>query len=108
MNLEQWCRIDEQIYIAESDERFMQYAGLEFSENAIEKLATIKSANASLFLESFDSPRELYLSALESIADSETKGLELRLNKLRNERISTPEFKFAGSHVNWSTWRQFN
>jgi hypothetical protein len=108
MNLEHWCQIDERIYIADSDERFKQYAGLEHSENTIEKLAELKNQNAKLFLDSFTEPRELYLSALESIADSTTKTLELKLYKVRNLKIVSAKHKFGGSPVNWSTWRQFN
>jgi hypothetical protein len=108
MNLEQWCQIDERIYIADSDERYKQYAGLGHSENTIEKLAGLKSQNAKLFLESFTEPRELYLSALENIADSSTKKLELKLYKTRNQKVVSAKHKMGSSPVNWSTWRQFN
>jgi hypothetical protein len=108
MNLEQWCQIDEMIYVADSDERYKQYAGLGHSENTIEKLAGLKSQNAKLFLESFSEPRELYLSALENIADSSTKKLELLLYNTRNKKISSFKHKLGSSPVNWSTWRQFN
>jgi oligoendopeptidase F len=108
MNFEHWCQIDERIYIADSDERFKQYAGLDHSENTIEKLADLKNQNAKLFIDSFAEPRELYLSALESIADSTTKKLELKLYKVRNQKVVSSKYKFGGSAVNWSTWRQFN
>jgi hypothetical protein len=108
MNLEQWCRIDEGIYVADSDERYKQYAGLDHSEAIIEKLAELKSANASLFLQSFSEPRQLYLQALENIADSSTKKLELKLYAMRNKKIVSAKHQFAKSPVNWSTWRQFN
>ena len=35
MDLKQWCQLDEQIYIAEMDERYKQYAGLSYSEQMI-------------------------------------------------------------------------
>lgn len=108
MNLEQWCQLDERIYTAESDERYKQYAGLQHSEQVIEQLAEMKNLNAKLFLNSFSGPRELYLSSIENIADSSTKKLELRLFKMRNEKIVSSRHRFGRSPVNWSTWRQYN
>lgn len=108
MNLEQWCQLDEQIYIAESDERYKQYAGLPYSEKAIKSLAEIKNLNARSLLENFDKPRELVLAAIENIADSSTKKLELELYEERNKKIVSKSFRFAGAAVNWSSWRQFN
>ena len=105
VNLQQWCQLDEQIYIAESDERFNQYAGLAHSEKVIERLAEMKATSAQVFLESFDRPRELWLSAVENMADSSTKKLELKLYNLRNQKIAT---KAGGRTVNWRSWRQFN
>ena len=108
MNLEQWCNIDERIYVADSDERYRLYAGLGHSENTIERLAEMKNMNARLFLDSFSKPRELVLSALENIADSSTKSLELKLYNMRNQKIVSAKHRFGKSPVNWSTWRQFN
>ena len=108
MNLEQWCQLDERIYITESDERYKQYAGLPYSEKAIKRLAEIKNGNARLFLENFDRPRELLLASVENIADSSTKELELDLYEARNIKIASKSFKLAGAPVNWSSWRQFN
>lgn len=108
MNLQQWCQLDERIYTAESDERFNQYAGLAHSEKVIERLAEMKVTSAKIFLENFSEPRELYLSAIESIADASTKKLELKLYNLRNQKIVSSKHRFAGRPVNWSTWRQFN
>ncbi|HEY7507089.1 MAG TPA: hypothetical protein VH621_05745, partial [Nitrososphaera sp.] len=107
MNLEQWCQLDEKIYSADSDERYKQYAGLQHSEKMIEQLAELKNLNARMFLDSFSGPRELYLSSIENIADSATKKLELKLFKLRNEKIVSSRHRLGKSPVNWSTWRQF-
>lgn len=108
MNLEQWCQIEERIYVADVDERYKQYAGLKHSERTIEKLALMKNSNATLFLDTFSEPRELYLAALENIADSSTKKLELKLFNTRNEKIVSARHRLGRSPVNWSTWRQFN
>jgi hypothetical protein len=108
MNLEQWCQLDERIYIAESDERYKQYAGLQHSERVIEQMAEMKVVNAKAFLGSFSKPRELFLGSLENIADSSTKKLELKLYNLRNQKIVSSRHRFVGTPVNWSTWRQFN
>jgi hypothetical protein len=108
MNLKQWCEIDERIYIAEADERYKQYAGFDYSEEVIEQLADMKLRNAQIFLRSFSEPREIYLNTIESIADSKTKKLELKLHNLKNKKIISSKYKFDKVHVNWSTWRQFN
>jgi hypothetical protein len=108
MNLKHWCEIDEHIYIAEADERYKQYAGFDYSEEVIKQLADIKLRNAQIFLRSFSEPREIYLNTIESIADSKTKKLELKLHDLKNKKIISSKYKFDKVPVNWSTWRQFN
>ena len=108
MNLKQWCEIDERIYIAEADERYKQYAGFDYSEEVIKQLADMKLRNAQIFLRSFSEPREIYLNTIESIADSKTKKLELKLHNLKNKKIISSKYKFDKVPVNWSTWRQFN
>lgn len=108
MDLKQWCQLDEQIYIAEMDERYKQHAGLSYSEHIIERLAEMRTISAETFVNFFSQPRELFLSSLENIADSSTKKLELKLYNLRNEKIISSRYRFARAPVNWSTWRQFN
>ncbi|MDQ3847578.1 MAG: hypothetical protein M3261_01320 [Thermoproteota archaeon] len=108
MDLKQWCQLDEQIYIAESDERYRQYAGLSYNERIIEQLADMRTISAETFVNFFSEPRELVISSLENLADSSTKKLELHLYKLRNEKIISSHCKFSRVPVNWSTWRQFN
>ena len=108
MNLKQWCQLDEQIYIAEMDERYNQHAGLFYRERMIERLAEMRAISAETFVNFFSQPRELFLSSLENIADSSTKKLELKLYNLRNEKIISSRYRFARAPVNWSTWRQFN
>jgi len=108
MDLKQWCRLDEQIYVAEMDERYKQYAGLSYSERMIERLAEMRTISAGTFVDFFSQPRELFLGSLENIADSSTKKLELKLYNLRNEKIISSSYRFARAPVNWSTWRQFN
>ncbi|MFL6488737.1 MAG: hypothetical protein ACJ70V_03840 [Nitrososphaera sp.] len=108
MDLKQWCQLDEQIYIAQSDERYKQYAGLSYNERIIERLADMRTISAETFVNFFSQPRELVISSLDNIADSSTKKLELHLYKLRNEKIISSHYKFSGAPVNWSTWRQFN
>ncbi|HEX6282213.1 MAG TPA: M3 family metallopeptidase [Nitrososphaera sp.] len=108
MDLNQWCQLDEQIYIAEMDERYKQHAALSYSERIIERLAEMRTISAETFVNFFSQPRELFLSSLENIADSSTKKLELKLYNLRNEKIISSRYRFARAPVNWSTWRQFN
>jgi hypothetical protein len=108
MDLKQWCQLDEQIYIAEMDERYKQHAGLSYNEQMIGRLAEMRTISAETFVNFFSQPRELFLSSLENIADSSTKKLELKLYNLRNEKIVSSRYRFARAPVNWSTWRQFN
>ena len=108
MDLNQWCQLDEQIYIAEMDERYKQHAGFSYSEGIIERLAEMRIISAETFVNFFSQPRELFLSSLENIADSSTKKLELKLYNLRNEKIISSRYRFARAPVNWSIWRQFN
>ncbi|HXG08003.1 MAG TPA: hypothetical protein VNI77_11845 [Nitrososphaera sp.] len=108
MNLEQWCQLDERIYVAESDECYKQHAGLPYSEKVIEQLAEMRSINAKTFLSCFSEPRELFLSSLENIADASAKKLELKLYNLRNQKIVSSRLHFGDAPVNWSSWRQFN
>ena len=108
MELKQWCQLDEQIYIAEMDERYKQHAGLSYNEQMIERLAEMRTISAETFVNFFSQPRELFLSSLENIADSSTKKLELKLYNLRNEKIVSSRYRFARAPVNWSTWHQFN
>jgi hypothetical protein len=108
MDLKQWCQLDEQIYIAEMDERYKQHAGLWYNELVIQRLAEMRVISAEMFITFFSQPRELVLSSLENIADSSTKKLELKLYNLRNKKIISSHCKFRGASVNWNTWRQFN
>ena len=108
MDLTQWCQLDEAIYISETDEEYKQYAGFDYSEKMIEQLAELKLSNSKIFLNYFSSPRTLVLDALEDIAHSKTKRLELELHNARNTKIVSSVHQFNASPVNWSTWRQFN
>lgn len=89
MNLQQWCELDELIYTSQTE-------------------AKMKLNNSKIFMDFFSQPRPLVLGAIEDIAYSQTKNLELELHKTRNEKVSSSKYKFEGSPVNWSTWRQFN
>lgn len=108
MNLQQWCELDELIYVSQADEEYKQYAGLDFKKEIIEQLAEIKLNNSKILIDFFPNPRLLLLGAIEDIAYSKNKRLELELHNTRNEKVSSSKFKFEGSAVNWSTWRQFN
>jgi hypothetical protein len=108
LNLKQWCELDERIYIGEMDEQYKQYAGFDYSKKLIEQLAEIKLYNSKIFIDFFSDPRALLLGAIEDIAYSKNKKLELELHNTRNTKIVSSKHKFKDSFVNWSTWRQFN
>lgn len=108
MNLTEWCNLDEQIYMAQGNEQYNQYAGLPHSENVMKTLAELRVLNTKIFLQEFREPRRLLLSSLESMADAEAKELELEMFRLRNTEVKSDEQEFNGKPVNWSSWRQFN
>ena len=108
MNLEQWCKLDEIIHIGETDEQYKQYAGIDYNENMIQQLAEMKMNNSKIFIDFFSDPRVLLLGAIEDVAYSKTKKLELELHNTRNTKIISSRHMFKDSPVNWSTWRQFN
>jgi hypothetical protein len=108
LNLKQWCDLDEIIYSSQTDEEYKQYAGLDFRREIIERLADMKVINSEIFINFLSHPRPLLLGAIEDIAYFKTKKLELELHNIRNEKISSSKYKFGGSPVNWSSWRQFN
>jgi Peptidase family M3 len=108
LNLKQWCDLDEIIYSSQTDEEYKQYAGLDFRREIIERLAEMKIINSEIFVNFLSQPRPLLLGAIEDIASSKTKKLELELHNSRNEKISSSKYRFNDSPVNWSSWRQFN
>ena len=108
MNLEQWCKIDESISIAENDEQYKQYAGFDHNEKLMERLAELRLNNSKIFIEYLSYPTPLLLGAIEDIAYSKTKNLELELHNSRNKLIVSSKHTFHGIPVNWNTWRQFN
>jgi hypothetical protein len=109
MNLKQWCRLDEVIYISQTDEEYKQYAGLDYNEQLISLLAEMKLQNSKTFIDFFpNQDGALFLGAVEDIAYSRTKALELKIHHLRNTEIVSSKHIFNGVPVNWSNWRQFN
>jgi len=108
LNLKQWCDLDEIIYSLQTNEEYKQYAGLDFRREIIERLAEVKIINSEIFIDFLSNPRHLLLGAIEDVAYSKTKKLELELHKTRNKKISSSKYRFNGSPVNWSSWRQFN
>jgi hypothetical protein len=108
MNLKQWCELDELIYVSQTDEEYKQYAGLNYNEKIIEQIAEMKISNSQIFIDFFSRPKPVLLGAIEDIAYSRTKKLELELHRIRNTKVTSSRHMFKGSPVNWSTWRQFN
>ena len=108
MNLKHWCKLDELIYISQTDEEYKQYAGLDYNEKMIEQLAQMKIENSNIFINYFSHSRIPFLGALEDIAYSKTKKLELELHYARNTKIISSNHLYKDSPVNWCTWRQYN
>ena len=108
MNLKHWCELDELIYVSQTDEEYKHYAGLNYNEKLIEQLAEMKISNSQIFIDFFSEPKPVLLGAIEDIAYSKTKKLELELHHTRNTNITSSRHMFKDSPVNWSTWRQFN
>ncbi|MDW0247331.1 MAG: hypothetical protein QOB17_07930, partial [Nitrososphaeraceae archaeon] len=108
MNLEKWCRIDETLYSAETNEQYLQFAGYDYDRKNIEYLAKMKVLISEIFVRTFSQPKTLLLSSIENISESKTKPLELKLHELRGTKVKSKDFKFNGKQVNWNNWRQFN
>jgi hypothetical protein len=108
LNLEQWCKIDESISIAENDEQYKHYAGFDYNEKLMEHLAELRLSNSKIFIEHMANPTPLLLGAIEETAYSKTKSLEIELHNARTKIIVSSKYTFDGTPVNWNTWRQFN
>ena len=109
MNFEQWCKLDEMLYVCQADEEYKQYAGLEHDQELIVKLAEMKLLNSKTFIKLFSNQDEaLFLGAVEDIAYSLTKTQELEIHRLRNTDIVSKKHVLNGVAINWSNWRQFN
>ncbi len=109
--IKNWCNLDETIYVAETDEQYKQYAGLNYNINILRKLSFLRSENASLFLNEYcseDTPKSLIVNILDTYANSFTKNLEIDLHINRNKKVMTKKHKFKDEYVNWSNWRQYN
>ena len=109
MNFKQWCKLDEMLYVCQTDEECKQYAGIKHSEELIVQLAEMKRLNSMRYIELFPNQDEsLFLGAVEDIAYSKTKTQELEIHRLRNRDIVSNKHMLSGVPVNWSNWRQFN
>jgi hypothetical protein len=108
LNLKEWCKIDEALYTAETNEQYLQFAGHDYDKKSIENLSKMKYLVSEIFVRSFSQPRILLLSSIENISDAMTKPLELKLHELRGSKIKSKDFKYGGKQVSWNTWRQFN
>jgi hypothetical protein len=98
MNFEQWCKLDEMLYVCQSDEECKQYAGLDYNEGLIVKLAEMKRQNSRTYVELFPAQDEaLFLDAVEDIANSKTKTHELEIHRLRNTDIISKKQVLWGS-----------
>lgn len=65
MNFEQWCKLDEMLYVCQADEEYKQYAGPEHDQELIVKLAEMKRLNSRTFIKLFSNQDEaLFLGAV--------------------------------------------
>jgi hypothetical protein len=109
MNIKQWCNVDESLIVAETDEIYKKYSGLAYSNKIILYLSKLRFMNSKLFLDSYDEPVELYVSAADSFVESSTRDLELKLHDQRTKKIVSKKRLFTdGRPINWNNWRQFN
>lgn len=71
MNFKQWCRLDEMLYVCQTDEECKQYAGLDHDEDLIVQLAEMKRQNSETYIDFFSNQDDaLFLGAVEDIAYS--------------------------------------
>ncbi|HYG00191.1 MAG TPA: M3 family metallopeptidase [Candidatus Saccharimonadales bacterium] len=108
MNLDNIRNMLENAHIIQNEETYSQFAGLKYDPTIIEHVSSIKIQCCQLFMKSHHSPRELFLSSLEIIAEDKTKRLEQKLHEIRNTKVVDKRYKLEGNYINWSNWRQFN
>ncbi len=108
MNLDNIRNILENAHIIQNEETYSQFAGLKYDPTIIEQVSSIKIQCCQLFMKSYQSPRELFLSSLQILSEDKTKRLEQELHEIRNTKVVDKRYKIDGNYVNWSNWRQFN
>lgn len=109
MNMRQWCKIDESLLIAETDEIYKKYAGLDYSNKIISEISELRLKNSCIFLDLFHDPLDLYVSVATNFAESSTRNLELKLHDLRSRKIKSKKHRFSDStEICWNNWRQYN
>lgn len=108
MNRDNIRNMLENTHIIQYEETYSQFAGLKYDPTIIEQISRINIQCCQLFMKSYDSPKELFLSSLEILAEDGTKGLEQELHETRNTKIIDKRYKLEGTYVNWNNWRQFN
>lgn len=55
----------ENAHIIQNEETYYQFAGLKYNPAIIQETSKLKIQGCRLFLKSFDTPRELFLSSVE-------------------------------------------
>ena len=108
MKIDNIRNILENAHIIQNEETYYQFAGLKYNPAIIQEISKLKIQGCRLFLKSFDTPRELFLSSLESLAEDKTKSLERELHEIRNKKLVDKRYRIEDNCVNWSNWRQFN
>ena len=108
MKIDNIRNILENAHIIQNEETYYQFAGLKYNPAIIQEISKLKIQGCRLFLKSFDTPRELFLSSIESLAEDKTKRLERELHEIRNKKLVDKRYRIEDNYVNWSNWRQFN
>ncbi|MFX0172395.1 MAG: M3 family metallopeptidase [Candidatus Hodarchaeota archaeon] len=98
----------EEFTIQLNKQMFNQYAGLQYQKDKMESISKTLVELSTEFLNSYKEPRNLYLEAITTIADSRKLPLTLEIYNKRMKVISTNTFKIHEKPVNWGSWRQFN
>jgi hypothetical protein len=102
MKIDNKRNILENAHIIQNEETYYQFAGLKYNPAIIQETSKLKIQGCRLFWILW-TPRELFLSSLESLAEDKTKGLERELHELRNTKLVDKRYRIEDNYVNWAT-----
>ena len=111
LKLDKWTKEAESLETGKSLLYFKQLVGLTIDKRRLASLEGKSKAHYSRYLQSYvgdvKAPRGPFLMSVSSVGMAVTYKQLLKLHEARATKVVSQEFKFAGSPVNWGSWRQF-
>ncbi len=102
MKIDNIRNILENAHIIQTEETYYQFAGLKYNPTIIQEILKLKIQGCRLFLKLLDTPRELLLISLESLAEDKTKSLEREVHDIRNKKLVDKRYRIEDNYVNRS------